>query len=168
MTAEYFDEWYADIERSAARQQLFTDWLGLPPEVGPSDLVTLDGLREIAAALHLEPGGVLVDLACGRGGPGMWLARELGARLIGVDFSPEVIRQATARRALFGLEPDATFALGTLDATGLPDGLADAVVCLDAFQFATDAAGAAGEVRRCSRRAMKRSEAWQPTTASAE
>jgi ubiquinone/menaquinone biosynthesis C-methylase UbiE len=151
MTAEYFDGWFADIDRSAARQALFTDYLGLPPEVGPSNLVPLIGLQEIAIALDLEPGKVLVDLACGRGGPGMWLARELDTALIGVDFSAEAIRQATARRALFGLADTARFAVGTLDSPGLPAGVADGAVCVDAFQFSSDPTTAANELRRLLR-----------------
>ncbi|HEX3823505.1 MAG TPA: class I SAM-dependent methyltransferase [Mycobacteriales bacterium] len=151
MTAEYFDSWFADIDRSEARQQLFTDCLGVPPEVGPSNLVPLVGLHQISDALKLPPGATLIDLACGRGGPGMWLARKAGVRLIGVDFSAEAIRQATLRRALFGLESSAAFQLGTLQASGLPEGVADAIVCVDAFQFATDGVAAATEVRRLLR-----------------
>lgn len=151
MTADYFDGWYADIARSPVRQQLFTDALGLPPEVGPSNHVPLDGLREIAALLAVPAGGVLVDVACGRGGPGMWIARSLGAELVGIDFSAEAIRQASERRALFGLVQSATFAVGTLEDTGLAAGRADAVVCVDAFQFADDRAAAAAEIRRILR-----------------
>jgi SAM-dependent methyltransferase len=151
VTAEYFDQWFSDIDRSAARQQLFTDQLGLPPEVGPSNMVPLAGLQEIAGILALPPGAVLVDLACGRGGPGMWIAREVGARLIGIDFSAEAIDQATTRRALFGLTDTASFQVGSLEDSGLADGVADAVVCVDAFQFATDGAAAATEVRRVLR-----------------
>ena len=151
MTAEYFDQWFADIARSDARQQLFTQWLGLPPEVGPSDLVPLAGLQTIAAALDLPRGGQLVDLACGRGGPGMWLAREAGADVIGVDFSSEAVQQASMRRVLFGLDDGASFVIGTLESTGLSAGGADAAVCIDAFQFADDSAAAAGEIRRILR-----------------
>jgi SAM-dependent methyltransferase len=151
MTAEYFDNWYADIAASPLRQQLFTEHLGLPPEVGPSNHVPLSGLRDIAAALALAPGDELVDLACGRGGPGMWIARELGASLIGVDFSAEAIGQALERRSLFGLGDRAMFAVGTLEDSGLPADSADAVVCIDAFQFATDAGAAAAEIKRILR-----------------
>jgi SAM-dependent methyltransferase len=151
MDAAYFDQWYSDIGRSTAQQRLFTDSLGVPPEVGPQDLVPLDGLRALASALAVEPGGLLVDLDCGRGGPGMWIARELGAELVGVDFSREAIAQATERRALFGLTETATFAVGTFDATGLSSGVADAVVCIDAIQFAPDRALAVEEVRRIVR-----------------
>jgi hypothetical protein len=91
MTADYWDQWFADIDTSELRQRLFTESLGLPPEVGPSNMVPLAGLHEITAALALSPDGVLADLACGRGGPGMWLAREVGARLLGVDVSAEAV-----------------------------------------------------------------------------
>jgi SAM-dependent methyltransferase len=151
VTAEYFDAWYTDIAASPARQQLFTDHLGLPAEVGPSNHVPLIGLQSIASALEVSAGEVIVDLACGRGGPGMWIARELGAKLIGVDFSAEAIRQATERRALFGLESTATFTVGSLEATGLADASADAVICIDAFQFASDTVAAAVEIRRILR-----------------
>lgn len=151
MTAQYFDEWFADIARSDARQELFTRVLGLPREVGPSNNVPLSGLQAVAAALALAEGDTLVDLGCGRGGPGMWLARETGAELVGVDFSPEAIRQAVSRRALFGLEATASFQVGSLQATGLPDRCADAVVSIDAIQFASDGVDAALEIRRILR-----------------
>jgi SAM-dependent methyltransferase len=151
VTAEYFDQWFADIAASDARQRLFTQCLGLPPEVGPSDMVPLSGLQAVADALALPHGGVLADLACGRGGPGMWIARQAGVQLIGIDFSAEAIAQASQRRVLFALETDATFAAGSLEETGLATGCADAVVCIDAFQFAPDAAAAAQEIRRILR-----------------
>jgi SAM-dependent methyltransferase len=151
VTADYFDQWFADIAESQARQQLFTECLGVPAEVGPSNTVPLIGLQAVAAALALEPGGVLVDIACGRGGPGMWVSRETGADLTGIDFSAEAIAQASQRRTLFGLESRATFAVGTFDSTGLSAGVADAVMCIDAFQFSRDRLAAAQEVRRILR-----------------
>jgi SAM-dependent methyltransferase len=153
VTSAYFDQWFSDIAASDARQDLFTTHLGVPPEVGPSNGVPLDGLREIAATVApgLTDAGVLVDLACGRGGPGMWIARETGCDLVGVDFAAEAIAQATERRALFGLTERATFVVGDLEDTGLSAGTFDAAVCIDAFQFATDAAAAAAEIRRILR-----------------
>jgi 2-polyprenyl-3-methyl-5-hydroxy-6-metoxy-1,4-benzoquinol methylase len=135
VSLEYFDNWYADIAASPLRQQMFTEHLGLPAEVGPSNQVPLDGHRTIAIALQLSAGERMADLACGRGGPGMWIARELGAQLIGVDFSGEAIRQATERRSLFGLEAAATFTVGTLEATGLRDASVDAVTCIGSIQI---------------------------------
>lgn len=151
VTADYFDQWYADIARSPARQQLFTDALGVPAEVGPSNLLPLAGLREVAAALRLPADGEIADFACGRGGPGMWIARELGAELVGIDFSREAVAQASERRGLFDLTDRATFAVGTLEDSGLAAGGVDGVICIDAFQFGSDGATVASEMRRVLR-----------------
>lgn len=151
MTAEYFDQWYVDIAASEARQRLFTDRLGLPPEIGPSNLVPFSGLREIADALAVPEGGLLIDVACGRGGPGMWIAQRAQARLIGVDFSAEAVAQASRRRTLFGLESRATFQVGSLQSPGLTETSADAVMCIDAFQFAADGVEAASRLRQLLR-----------------
>jgi SAM-dependent methyltransferase len=169
VTSDYFDQWFADIAESEARQRLFSECLGVPPEVGPSNTVPLIGLHEVATALRLEPGAVLVDIACGRGGPGMWISRQTGADLTGIDFSAEAIGQASQRRSLFGLESRATFAVGTFDATGLSAGLADAVVCIDAFQFSRDRAAAAQEIRRNLRRGGRVvMTGWEPLDRSDE
>jgi SAM-dependent methyltransferase len=167
VTADYFDQWYADLARSDAQHRLFTEGLGVPPEVDPSNLVPLSGLREIARALRLPPDGEFVDFACGRGGPGMWIARELGAELVGIDFSAEAIAQASERRALFDLAERATFAVGALDDTGLPAGSADGVICIDAFQFGADGVAVASEMRRVLRPAgTVVLTCWEPIDAS--
>ena len=45
--------------------------LGLPPQLLSTSLLTWHGIEEIAEALQLAPGDLLVDLACGRGGYGL-------------------------------------------------------------------------------------------------
>src|SRR3954454_19968092 len=60
------------------------------------------GLVELESALRLPAEGLLVDLACGRGGPGMWIARAAGARLVGVDFSGVAVSLACTRREVMG------------------------------------------------------------------
>lgn len=151
MTAAYFDGWFADIERSTERQALFSRGLEVPSEVQPSNLVPLAGLQEIAALLDVGHDGLLVDMACGRGGPGMWLARQSGCRLIGVDFSKEAVRQASARRELFDLGDRADFRVGSLASSGMDSACADALVCIDAFQFSEDCVATAREFRRLLR-----------------
>ena len=123
----------------------------LPPQIEPFSFVSAGLLRHVAQALDLSPGEALADLGCGRGGPGLWLARETGAALMGVDFSPVAVDQAARRAALFGLADRARFAFGDLTRTGLPHASADAAVSIDAFHFAADPAAAAGEARRILR-----------------
>jgi Ohr subfamily peroxiredoxin len=86
----------------------------------------------------------LVDLACGRGGYGLEIAARTGARLIGIDFSAEAVRQAREQARRLGVTAD--FRIGDLAATGLDAGSADAVLCVDAIHFAPqpDAAARSG------------------------
>jgi SAM-dependent methyltransferase len=150
--AAYFDGWYADMIASVVLEEAKQRCLGLPPELRSTSAVTMPALREITSLLSLGPGSVVVDLACGRGGYGLWVARETGARVIGVDFSAVAIEQAAGAVRTFGLDDSrATFQVGALEATGLPDAGADAVMCLDAIQFAADITVAAAEIRRVLR-----------------
>jgi cyclopropane fatty-acyl-phospholipid synthase-like methyltransferase len=110
----------------------------LPAEVEPFSFVSAGLLGHVARALSLSPGETLVDLGCGRGGPGLWLARLAGASLVGVDFSAEAVDQASRRAGSFGLDGRAQFVVGDLAATGLADAVADAVVSVDALHFAAD------------------------------
>jgi cyclopropane fatty-acyl-phospholipid synthase-like methyltransferase len=117
----------------------------LPVEVESFSFVSAGLLGHVARALGLSPGETLVDLGCGRGGPGLWLARLADAFLVGVDFSAVAVGQASRRAASFGLEGRARFLVGDLAGTGLADAVADAVVSVDALHFA-------GDVRRSAAR----------------
>ncbi len=142
-----FDKAFRAAERSPWLREVFPTVVGLPSEVEPYSFVPLAGLEEIAVALRMDAGGLLVDVACGRGGPGMWVARRVGAGLCGVDGSKVAV--AGARRRAFGSRT--WFVVGDLAATGLVSGVADGVTCVDAFQFAADRALVARELRRVLR-----------------
>ncbi len=144
--AQYFDTWYADLAGTTVVDEFHWRHLGLPPELLSTSLLSWTGLAEVVAALRLRFGDTLVDLACGRGGYGLEIARRTDARLIGVDFSAEAIRQATAHADDLGRTAD--FRVGELAATGLEPATIDAVVCVDAIQFAESPAEAYAELAR--------------------
>jgi SAM-dependent methyltransferase len=146
--AAYFDRWYADMESSPDRDAIVARALGLPPELQSTSLLTWAGIAEVTEALRLPRGGLLVDAACGRGGYGIEIARRTGARLLGVDFSAVALEQArrTGARRLPASRPQ--FQVGSLTATGLADGVADALMCVDAVQFAEPPLAALAEFRR--------------------
>jgi SAM-dependent methyltransferase len=146
--AEYFDQWYADMASSPARDAIVARSLGLPPELQSTSLLTWPGIGEVTEALRLPSGGLLVDVACGRGGYGIEAARRTGARLLGVDFSEVALAQARSSAARLLPDGGAEFRGGTMIATGLPDGVADGLMCVDAVQFADPPADALAEFRR--------------------
>ena len=122
-----------------------------PVDVHPSSSCTRSLLAHILEMLALRPGDLLVNLGCGRGGPGLWLARETRARLVGLDFSPKGIALALRTAERFALPTPAQFRVASFDATGLPDASADGVVSVDALPFAPDRDAALRELRRVLR-----------------
>ena len=151
-TAAEFDSEFAAADRSPGLRRVWQQAApDLPPEIQPYSFVSVALLDHLGDALALSPGTTLVDLGCGRGGPGLWLAQSRGAALIGVDFSAVAVQQATDRAALFGLTEQARFVVGDLTATGLADGAADAVVSIDALHFAADPTAATREALRLLR-----------------
>jgi cyclopropane-fatty-acyl-phospholipid synthase len=67
--------------------------------------------RHIAAKLAVEPGQTVLDIGSGWGGLGLYLARYLGASVIGVTLSEEQLGVARARAAESGLSSRAAFEL---------------------------------------------------------
>lgn len=119
-----------------------------PSEVDPFSSCSWWLLGRLVGELQVRPGAVLVDLGCGRGGPGLWLARALSVHLTAVDHSATAVELASSRAAGFVEPGRATFRVGTFDATGLPDGMAHRVVSVDALPFADDRTAALREVHR--------------------
>ncbi|HWS46830.1 MAG TPA: class I SAM-dependent methyltransferase, partial [Acidimicrobiia bacterium] len=123
------------------REAAHSDWTkrvigaDLPPEVDPFSFITLDGLHQIARTLAPCRGETLVDLACGRGGPGLWLARQIGAALVGIDFSPVGIDHARARATEYTPELSVRYIVADAAATGLSQEGASGLVCIDAIQL---------------------------------
>jgi SAM-dependent methyltransferase len=146
---QVFEQWYSAMPGSPRKDEIVQRNLGLPAQLLSTSLLTWDGVAEVAQALQLTAGDVLLDLACGRGGYGLELAARTGARLIGIDFATEAVRQAAELAASRNIA--AEFRVGDLAATGLPDGSVDGVVVVDAIQFPPDPAAAYAELARVLR-----------------
>ena len=67
--------------------------------------------RHIAAKLLIEPGQKLLDIGCGWGGLGLYLARHCGAAVEGITLSTEQLGIAATRAAESGLVNPPTFRL---------------------------------------------------------
>src|SRR5690606_14349222 len=65
--------------------------------------------RHIAAKLAVEPGQRVLDIGCGWGGLGLYLARTLGAEVLGVTLSDEQHAVAVERARRQGLEDRVRF-----------------------------------------------------------
>jgi ubiquinone/menaquinone biosynthesis C-methylase UbiE len=151
-TTATFDQAHGISARSELVQRLAAEAYGVdyPAEVQPWGMTTWWTLGRCVSGLRVGPPHSFIDLACGRGGAGLWLARATGAKLTGVDWSPVAVASARARADAF-VPSGADFLVGDMANTGLPDGNADAVLCLDAIFFAPNRVTALAEVRRLLR-----------------
>lgn len=122
-----------------------------PAEVEPFGFTSAGDLA--AVARELDGFGVtrLLDVGCGRGGPGLWVAREIGAALVGIDIVAEAVAEARARAVTFESAPPARFEVSSASETGLPDGEFDGVVSFDAIWMVVAKRAAFSEISRLLR-----------------
>ena len=100
---------------------------------------------------NLVPGEIVVDLGCGGGIDLVLAAHRLGpaGQVIGVDFTPEMIQRATEVLDEAGLAaPVVELRLAGIDATGLPDGVADVVISNCVINLCADKEAVYREVYR--------------------
>jgi SAM-dependent methyltransferase len=102
-----------------------------PEEAWPRSFITRSELRRMARELSVGPGQTFVDLGCGWGGPGLWVAGETKATIVGIDLSPASVARARERAAELGLTDHARFEVGDLTATGLPEASVDGAISVE-------------------------------------
>src|SRR6185369_14689645 len=119
-----------------------------PEDADPFGFVTCNDLEKFASSLKVGPGETVLDIGCGRGGPGLWVARKTGASVIGLDILPEAIDQANAAKERQGQAVPATFASGSFVKTGLSGSSVQAIMSVDAFWMVLDKTGALREMAR--------------------
>ena len=145
----YSTKWSSHDEsptRQSIRREVYGD--DYPVEADPRSYVTLTELRAIARDLQVGPGQTFIDLGCGQGGPSLWVTRETGAALVGVDLSSVGIARAADRAQEVGLAERARFQVANITATGLPAASVDAAMSVDVLWAVPDKLGALREAAR--------------------
>lgn len=160
----------------AALAQRYDAWYATPVGAWADQLETEAILRLLA----LRSGERLLDLGCGTGRLAR-LAAGQGARVIGVDAAPAMLRVARARLAAAGVAETTGLVRANLTALPLADASVDAAVAVTALCFVSDPRAALREAERVlrpggrlvlgelNRRSLwasaRRLEAWvRPTT----
>jgi len=119
-----------------------------PADFAHIGFLTETEARQMLELLRLGAGDVLVDLACGAGGPGLWAARQSGANLIGIDPAAPGVASAAERARRLGLDDRAEFRVGTFERTGVGNASVDAVMTVEAFQYAPNKRAGLAEFAR--------------------
>jgi ubiquinone/menaquinone biosynthesis C-methylase UbiE len=135
---------------SAVRARIWQQVYGpeYPSWADPFSYVSVTELQRFAQELQPARGQHLVDIGCGRGGPGLWVAAVTGAFLTGIDVDESALAAARHRAGQAQMTSRASFRRGSFSATGLPDACAQAVMSIDALLFAPSKPAAAAEFAR--------------------
>jgi MPBQ/MSBQ methyltransferase len=112
----------------------------------------LPATLDVIARLSLDPGSELLDIGCGVGGPARAAAATTGARVVGVDLSPDFV--ATGRELTRLVALDELVAFETCTARRLPfeDDRFDAAMMIHVGMNVPDKQSVFGEVARTTRR----------------
>lgn len=151
LVAEGYDAVYRAVPRAPTLWQLWLDHAvgpDYPADFSHISFTTLADLHRLAEELRLGSGDTLVDLACGMGGPSLWMVSQLPIRLVGVDASSVAVELASSRARDLELSSRTEFRVGTFATTALADGEADGALSLDALQYAPSKDAALREVAR--------------------
>ncbi len=154
LVAGGYDAVYGAYPNSPTLRRIWREGLGASFQAEHLDqlsFVTPAELGRLEDELALEPGATLLDLGCGTGGPGLWMAARAEVHLIGVDVSPVAVAHATERADRLGLGASAAFRVASLERTDLENEMADAALSIDALQYVADKLGALREAARLLR-----------------
>jgi SAM-dependent methyltransferase len=119
---------YAEIRRDA-----YGD------DIGQNNWSTAEEHRRFLGWLGLKRGDRLLDVACGSGGPTIYLASQSRCRALGIDNTAQAVMRATRVSHGMGLKERVEFTHMDADRPlALPDACFEAVICLDAINHLSD------------------------------
>ena len=108
-------------------------------DIGQNSWLTSDEHDRFLEWLDLSPGKILLDVACGAGGPALRIAATTGCSVVGIDVHEQAVTTASSLAAQRGLTERAEFR--SIDATEqLPfsDAGFDAITSIDAINHFAD------------------------------
>lgn len=148
-----YDRLFAGYATSPTIRKIWRDAYGddFPDNAEPLSYVTLTDLCRIAAALGVGPGATIVDLGSGSGGPSLWVARQTGAQVVGIDVSTVGVAQANARAQAEGVADRVRFHVSDIATLPLPVASVDAAMSVDMLIFVPDIDAVMAEVARVLR-----------------
>ena len=133
---EFYDKTYggfADQLNASIRSEAFGE------EIGQNSWLTADEFRRFFAWLEIGASSNVLEIASGSGGPALFMARETGCRVTGVDLNEAGVAAANAAAADQGLSDRTRFVRGDArEALPFDAGSFDALVCIDSINHMYD------------------------------
>jgi demethylmenaquinone methyltransferase/2-methoxy-6-polyprenyl-1,4-benzoquinol methylase len=107
--------------------------------------------RFMVSRLPADGSGRVLDVATGTAGVAIEIARRTGARVVGVDQSPEMLKGARVAAEAAGVDGIVSLVLGQGERLPFPDGAFDAVTFTYLLRYVDDPAATLRELARTVR-----------------
>jgi SAM-dependent methyltransferase len=145
-----FDEIFSRVAQSDVLARLWRDVYrdDYPKGASPFSFITTRELLTLSGTLGVTEGGRFADIACGQGGPSLFVARETGAAVVGIDSSRIAVHCAASVARKRGFAGRATFIVADAAATSLREASMDGAISIDALQLISDRSAVLTEVGR--------------------
>jgi SAM-dependent methyltransferase len=146
---DYYNTTYGDFAaevRAKIRQEVYGR------DIGQNSWLTADEQERFAKLCGMKRGTSLLEVACGSGGPALFLAETIGLRVTGIDINEAAVATAGATAEASGLAERAKF-IRIDGGKKLPfdDESFDAVQSIDSINHLPDRASVLVEWRRVLR-----------------
>lgn len=150
LNQDMYKKYYQHSGRSNIIKEIWLNAFGdnFPNEIDHFGFVTNRDLEMFADLLEEHKGTTLLDIGCGKGGPGLRVAEKHDLKLIGIDIVSVAIERANIFKKKFKLNQEAEFTLGSFTEIPLPNASVDHVISIDAFWMVDDKVKALNEVKR--------------------
>lgn len=135
-TVAHYDANYGNFQTELYEQircEAFGD------DIGQNSWLTSDEQDKFISWLNLSRNKIMLDVACGSGGPALRIAEKTGCSIVGIDVHEQAISTANSLAEQSGLKERAHFRI--VDARAqLPfaDASFDAISCIDAINHLPD------------------------------
>ena len=134
---------FDDPVSAQLRQEIYGE------DIGQNSWLTADEYRAWLAWLDLTQAAHALEVGCGSGGPALFLARETGAQVIGMDVDEYGVTQANRMAQKLGMAERTHFQQADASQS-LPfeNASFDAILCIDAINHLPDRLAVLREWRR--------------------
>lgn len=121
-------------------------------DIGQNSWLTVEEYDPLLAWLEVPRGGKVLEVACGAGGPALYLARTLGCDVTGIDINESGVETASRLAAAAGEGTRVRFVVADATRT-LPfaDETFDGLVCIDSMNHLPDRSAVLRDWRRVLR-----------------
>lgn len=108
-------------------------------DIGQNSWLTVEEQDGFLGWLNLSPGKILLDVACGTGGPGLRTAAITGCCLVGIDAHERAVSTGRLLATQRGLSTFAEFRVAdAAERLPFPNDSFDAITCIDAINHLSD------------------------------